>query len=388
MAEGKRVVTSTVLEWVFWLSALGAAYGYAGYALVLRLLVVIVGRPAPPRPTPNGNTAATMLVPVHNERVTIEAKVANVRALRYPEGRLDVVFVCDGCSDGTAEYLRTQQDERIRILELTGRRGKAAALNAGLEHARNEIIVFSDASIMLASDAIQQIVRPFADPEIGCVSGEDMIVQAGGEGLYGRYELALRRLESQLHSIVGASGSFYAQRRALCEPFLPGLAPDFLSVLRTVRRGYRAVSEPSAAGSMSAISDPLAEFDRKVRTILRGISTLVNFADLLNPLKYGWFAFELFSHKLVRWLVPLFLALLLVTSALLAGGSAFYLTVFLLQILFYGLAAAALGDWHGVAEWLPARITLYFTAANVATAHAWWKFFSGTRQELWSPSRR
>jgi cellulose synthase/poly-beta-1,6-N-acetylglucosamine synthase-like glycosyltransferase len=377
------------LEWVFWISAAGVVYGYIGYALLLKVLVARVRHPivragldAPDAPS------VTILIPVHNERATITEKVRNVRDLRYPIGKLKTLFVCDGCTDGTAEFLRDQQDDRITVLEIAQRGGKAGALNEGLRHVRSEIVVFTDASIMLTPDAVAQIVRPFADGTVGCVSGEDQIAQAGGEGLYGRYELTLRRLESQLHSIVGASGSFYAQRRELCAPFAPGLAPDFLSVLHTVERGYRAVAEPGATGMMAELSDPHAEFSRKVRTILRGMTTLAHYAHLLNPFRYGWFAFELFSHKLMRWLVPFLLALLLLSSALLARASSFYMLMFAAQMVFYALAALAFWGSQTVGRWLPAKISLYFTSANVATASAWLKFLVGTRQEVWSPSRR
>jgi len=372
----------------FWISAIAVLYGYVGYGLVVRLLVARIRQTGEGVPTGEPYTpSVTMIIPVHNERPIVAEKVRNTRSLRY-SGRLSVLFVCDGCTDGTAEYLRANHDERVAMIEITQRGGKAGALNEGLARASGEIVVFNDASIMLEPDAITHIVRPFASPAIGCVSGEDQIAQAGGEGLYGKYELTLRRLESQLHSIVGASGSFYAQRRELCAPFPPGLAPDFLSVLHTVERGYRAVTEPAARGTMTELGDPQAEFNRKVRTILRGITTLAHHAHLLNPFRYGWFAFELFSHKLVRWLLPLFLALLLVSSLLLAQESPFYFVMLLGQMLFYALAASAYWGSRTVAGWLPAKISLYFTAANVAAASAWLKFLVGTRQELWSPSRR
>ena len=378
-----------LLEWTFWMSMAAVVYAYAGYFLALTLLSRMFSRPLTRAPL-NAVSAptVTVIVPVHNERGTIEAKVQNVRALRYPRGRLEVLAVCDGCTDGTAEYLFQQQDDVISVLELERRGGKAAALNEGLARARHDIVVFSDASIMLEPEAIGHIVRPFASADVGCVSGEDRIAEAGGESLYGRYELSLRRLESRLHSIVGASGSFYAQRRDLCEPFPPGLAPDFYSVLRTVARGYRAVDEPEAVGVMAALGDHRAEFSRKVRTILRGITTLARFAYLLNPIRYGWFAFELFSHKLMRWLVPLFLAPLLVSSAALASESPVYFLACVVQVVFYALAALALLSSKTVAQWMPAKVSLYFTAANVAAASAWLKFLAGTRQELWSPSRR
>ena len=129
-------------------------------------------------------------------------------------------------------------------------------MNLGLQKAQNEIVIFSDASIILKPDALKKIVGKFIDPRIGCISGEDHIPGGGGEGAYGKYELALRNLENRAGSIVGASGCFYAQRRALCEPFREGMAPDFFSVLETVEKGYRAVTEPEATGVMKSVSDP------------------------------------------------------------------------------------------------------------------------------------
>lgn len=377
-----------VAEVIFWLAAGAVVYAYAGYPLVLVAATRLRSRPVAP---PAGDVALpslTLIVPAHNEADRIVRKIENTRALEYPAGRLETLFVSDGSTDATAALIRDGLDERSRLLELAERGGKAAALNAALQHARHEVVVFTDASIMLAPDALLQIARPFALPEIGCVSGEDHIEGGGGEGAYGRYELFLRRQESRLHSIVGASGSFYAQRRHLCDAFEPNLAPDFLSVLRTVQRGYRAIAEPAAVGTMTALADTGDEFRRKVRTILRGITTLVRFRSLLNPRVSGLFAFELLSHKLARWLVPFWLLCMLATSAYLAWGSVWYALLFAGQAVFFGLALAGLAPWRPLAGSLPARIALYFTAVNMATLSAWVKYAAGTRQELWSPSRR
>jgi cellulose synthase/poly-beta-1,6-N-acetylglucosamine synthase-like glycosyltransferase len=374
--------------WIFWAGVAGTVYAYAGYPLLLAAVARL--RPRPVRPPVDGDDAlppVTLIIPAHNERRRIDAKLHNTRALAYPAGKLEVLFVSDGSTDGTAETIRAALDERTRLHELEGRGGKAAALNAGLQLASHDVIVFTDASILLDADAVRNIARPFLVPEVGCVSGEDRISGGGGEGLYGRYELYLRRLESQVHSIVGASGSFYAQRRHLCAPFKPGLAPDFYSALYTVERGYRAISQEDAVGSMTALDDPRDEFTRKVRTILRGITTLARHLSLLNPFRYGFFAVEVLSHKLARWLVPFFLLAILASSALLAVGSPFYLVLFVAQVAFYGLAALGL-VLPAVARSLPARIAVYFTAVNVATLTAWLKFASGTRQEIWAPSQR
>ncbi len=169
---------------------------------------------------------------------------------------------------------------------------KRLRLNAGLERATGEIVVFTDAGILLDAGALASLVGHFSDPVVGCVSGEDYVEGGGSEGLYGRLELLLRREEARLHSIAGASGCFYGMRRSLCRPFRPGMAPDFLSVLDTVRSGHRALCEPAARGSMTATQSQRAEFSRKARTFLRGLTALFGNASLLNPMRYPGLRFH------------------------------------------------------------------------------------------------
>ena len=371
--------------WTFWIAVAGVFYPYAGYPLVLLLVRRLSSRPRPAvaveLPT------VSMIIPVHNEAARLDRKIANTLAIDYPANRLDVVFVSDGSTDDTVSIIRAKGDPRLNLIELPERGGKAAALNAGLARVSGDIIVFTDASIALAPESIRAIVKPFANPRVGCVSGEDHIADSGGEGLYGRYELYLRRLESDVHSIVGASGSFYAQRRALCSPFTEGMAPDFLSVLRTVQQGYRAISEPEAVGEMSSVKDPKQEFDRKVRTLLRGMTALFAYKPLLNPFRHRLFAFALWSHKVLRWTVPFFLvAALLAPLALL--DHPFFVLVFCAQLGFYGTAVFALAEWGNLHRTLPGRIALYFSSVNAAILAAWYRYSLGVRQELWTPSHR
>lgn len=375
-----------LIEVCFWGSAALLVYAYAGYPV---LLLAIAGRAGEPRLAgPGPVPAVTLIIPVHNESSVIDAKIENTRRLQYPAGMLRVLFVSDGSSDGTTERIRRALDERTDLVELPTRGGKAAALNAGLARAGGEIVAFSDASIMLAPDALLEIVRPFADASIGCVSGEDRIPGAGGEALYGRYELLLRRRESRVHSIVGASGCFYAKRRHLCEPFPAGEAPDFFSVLVTVERGFRAVSAPRAVGTMTAISRPGGEFQRKVRTLLRGMTTLGRHLRLLDPFRHGVFSVELFSHKLLRWSVPFLLLALLVCALALAPGSALYKSLLAVQLAFYALAALGMASVPVLKDTVPVRVALFFTMTNAAVLAAWGKYAAGVRQEIWSPSRR
>lgn len=369
---------------IFWISLLAVVYAYFGYPLVLLALRrhgVASGEHPDPLP------GVSFLLPVHNEEAVLERKLKNTLALDYPADRLQVLVISDGSTDGTVDVARRFAAQGpVEVIAQPSRKGKAAALNRGLESARGDIVVFSDASIMLEPDSLRRIVAPFADPAIGSVSGEDHIADGGGEGLYGRYELWLRRLESRVHSIVGASGSFYAQRRELCVPFVEGFAPDFLSVLNTVERGYRAVAEPSAWGTMTSVRAAKDEFQRKVRTLIRGMTALFAKPHLLNPFRYGVFAIELLSHKLMRWLVPVFLVLLAAASVALAVEP-FYFAMLIGQAVFYLLAVLALA-FESVRRFAPARIAGYFTIANAAILAAWCKFLLGVRQEIWTPSRR
>ena len=377
-------------EWVVWLSLGAITYTYAGYPILLRALAR-VRRPGsrPPADLEDQQLpTVSLIIPVYNEAANIAAKLKNTRDLRYPDDKLELLFVSDGSTDGTVDFLTPRLDARTVLVTLPTRSGKAAALNAALSRAGNEILVFTDAAIALEPDALRKIVRWFVRPEVGCVSGEDYIAGTGGEALYGRYEMFIRRYESDLHSIAGASGCFYAQRRRLCAPFPPGMAPDFLSVLRTVEQGYRAAADPEARGAMAAVRGSGPEFERKVRTLLRGMTALGAHKHLLNPVKYSSFALVLWSHKLMRWLVPAFMILLLAATARLAQSSGIYLVILLVQLAFYALAVAGLSLSLKGLPGIASRIASWFAVTNSAAVVAWIKYAGGVRQELWSPSAR
>ncbi|MET0536224.1 MAG: glycosyltransferase family 2 protein, partial [Steroidobacter sp.] len=328
------------MELLFWICALLVAYPYAIYPVVLVAINRLGGRSAHSADVRYEPTV-TVIMPVHNEARRIGAKVANLLALDYPREKLQILVIGDGCTDDTLERATAAGQGTVTVIPLAGRGGKASGLNAGLERATGEIIVFTDAGIMLDRPSLRNLVGHFTDPSIGCVSGEDYIEGSETEGLYGKLELLLRREEARLHSIAGASGCFYGQRRELCEPFRAGMAPDFLSVLNTVRQGKRALAEPLARGSMTATSSQRAEFTRKVRTFLRGITALFGNVGLLNPFKHPAFSFILWSHKLMRWLAPIPMVGCLVAAWLLRGA-ALYLAVFIIQVVLYVAAGGGM----------------------------------------------
>ncbi|MGH8249509.1 MAG: glycosyltransferase [Steroidobacteraceae bacterium] len=329
----------------------------------------------------------SVICPVHNEAASIGAKTENLLALEYPRERLQFLVIGDGCTDESLEIVGRVGAGRVATIALPARQGKAAALNAGLERATGEIVVFTDAGIQVAPGALRALAGRFADPIVGCVSGEDRIEDDGSESLYGRMELQLRRDESRLHSIAGASGCLYGIRRTLCRPFRHGMAPDFLSVLDTVRAGCRAVAEPAAYGTMAATGRQYDEFGRKTRTILRGMTALSANLALLNPFRHTAFSFILFSHKLSRWLAPIALAGCLVTAILLWNGPV-YRTAAYLQILFYSAGAAGLASPGLAKRSAIVRLCAFFILVNGAAAKALVSWLAGVRQEIWQPTRR
>ena len=375
------------LEWFFWLSILGVAYAYIGYPIAL--LVWARLRPVGLQATVPVPDEISIVLPVHNEIGNIRARLDNLLSIDVPEGGAEIIVVSDNSTDGTTEVAREYalRHEAIHVLELPSRGGKAGALNAGASLAKGPIVIFTDASITLEQGSLLQLLQPFSDPKVGCVSGEDFVRGGGGESTYSRYEFFLRRAESAVGSIVGASGSFYGQRRDLVPHFVPDIAPDLLSVLHTVERGYRAISEPGAVGYLGAVPSRGDEFQRKVRTVIRGMAGVFRYKALLNPFRSGRFAWILGSHKIIRWLVPVFLATALATSAVLSSQSA-YAYFFTIQLVGYAFGGVGLVSPVRLVPGRLGKLASFFLLSNAAIAFAWLRFAAGHRISVWSPSRR
>ena len=230
----------------------------------------------------------------------------------------------------------------------------------------------------------------FADPTIGAVSTEDVIVDALGhptaEGLYVKYEMWVRRLEGRFHSLVGLSGSCFAIRKELCSDWSPVLASDFMGALRAARKGYRSIADPAALGRFVALVSTQAEMRRKIRTFLRGITVLMANLGLLNPLRYGRFAFQLASHKLLRFVVPFLLVTVLITSVFLSSEP-LYGVILGAQVGFYLLACAG-GVVSPLQHSRIVRTAYFFTMVQWAMLRAWGKYALGQQQVTWEPSRR
>ena len=266
----------------------------------------------------------SFIITAHNEAARIEDKLQNTLAQDYPADALEIIVASDCSTDGT-DAIVAAYSPRVRLVRATERRGKEAAQQLALQSASGEILIFSDVATALDRDGVATMVANFADPTVGCVSSIDRFVddegRVSGEGAYVRYEMVLRALETRVNSLVGLSGSFFAARREVCARWASDRQSDFSTLLRAVDLGLRGVLDPRTAGYYRNIADDRRELERKVRTVVRGLHVLASNARMLNPFRYGLFAWQLASHKLCRWLVPLAMVLAALANAVLLPQS-------------------------------------------------------------------
>src|SRR5712692_1802484 len=372
---------------LFWLSTCMVVYAYFGYPFVLWALTKLRSRIVLKKETV---PLVSIIIAARNEADKIRQKIDHTLALDYPEGRHEILVASDASDDGTDEIVNQYAGRGVRLVRASQRRGKEHVQGLAVVVAKGDILVFTDAATILEPDALGRLMANFADPTVGAVSTEDVIVDALGnptaEGLYVKYEMWVRRLEGRFHSLVGLSGSCFAIRKELCSDWSPSLASDFMGALRAARRGYRSIADPSALGRFVALASTHAETRRKIRTFLRGITVLMANPDLLNPLCYGRFAFQLASHKLLRFLDPCLLLATLARSGLLSGEP-LYRLMFCAQAGFYLLAGAG-GIMSPLQRSRVVRTAYFFTMVEWAMLAAWGRYALGHRQVTWEPSRR
>lgn len=378
------------MAWLFLVALLGATYSYFLYPLALRALVAVrrapnSSAPAAPQPEP----AVSLIITAYNESARIRDKLDNSLALDCPG--LEIVVASDCSSDDTDAVVRGYAGRGVRLVRAPERRGKEFAQLCAIEQSRGDVLVFSDTGTSMEPQAIRRMLAYFADPSIGAVSSEDRFVREDGtlvgEGAYVRYEMAVRRLESRLAGLVGLSGSLFAARRSVCAQWDIHSPSDFNTALNCARLGLKAVTAPDVLGTYRDIADPAREYPRKVRTVLRGMTGLFRHAEVLSPGRFGLFAWQVFSHKLMRWLVPPCLALLLLASVALAGEHPFYRMALGAQLVFYATALAA-HRWPSLRESAPVRLVYFFCQVNLAIADAWGRYLRGRRMTTWQPSVR
>jgi cellulose synthase/poly-beta-1,6-N-acetylglucosamine synthase-like glycosyltransferase len=380
----------TAAKIIFWLSAAALAYAYVGYPVLVWLVARL--RPRAVRRA-EFEPAVSVVITAYNEERDLASKLENTLALDYPFEKLEVIVASDCSSDRTDEIARSYAARGVRLHRQAERLGKTAAQNAAVELARGEVILFSDATTLYQPDVLRAMLPNFADPSVGCVAGKliyvDPAATSVGRGAksYWGYETFLKTHESRACSLIGASGCLYAVRRSAYVPLYHEACSDFIIATKMVEQGLRAVYEPAAVCTEETNRRADKELAMRVRVIAQTYTDLWRHRGLLNPLRGGFYSVELLSHKVMRYLVPLFLLLTFVSSAALAPRSLFFAAAFAGQSAFY---AAALAGW--LSERAGARVKLlslphYFVLANLAAVVAFYKFARGERYARWEPIR-
>jgi cellulose synthase/poly-beta-1,6-N-acetylglucosamine synthase-like glycosyltransferase len=366
------------------------AWVYAGYPVALGLLATLRRKPVDKRSV---ELRVSLVICAYNEERDIRRKLEETLACDYPADRLEVIVASDGSTDRTDDIVR-EFAPRVRLLRVEGRGGKTVAQNAAVQAATGDILVFSDVTTVYTPGTIRAMVENFADPRVGCVGGDLHYEKdphnpsAQGRALFWSYERQLRVWESQVHSIVGVAGCVYAMRRDLYQPLEPGAISDFVQPGKVTERGWRTVLEPKALAFEPVESHTVGEeLYRRARVITRGLRGAFRMPVLLNPLKHPWFATLLWSHRVLRWLVPVFLLVLLAASAALAGRGGFYALALAGQLAVYGAGLLAFALERTRVRVPGAFIPLYFCVVNLAPLLALARLARGERQVVWETGR-
>jgi len=383
-------MAQNLLQGVFWGSLAVLFYVYAGYPLLVFLLAHL--RPKKVTRTAISPTV-TVLITAFNEENSIAAKIENTLKLDYPAEKIEILVASDGSTDRTDEIVKGYASSGVKLFRQEGRVGKTVTQNNAVERASGEIILFSDATTHYSTDVLHKLLPVFADASIGCVAGrliyQDPTETNVGTGArsYWNYETLLKNAESDACSLIGASGCLYAVRKAAYEPMYAAACSDFLICTLLYRKGLRSVFEPQATCYEMTNEQASDEMRMRVRVISQTFTDLWQNRDMMNPLRSGFYAVELISHKLLRYCVPLLLLLAFVSNGMLAMSSPLFAVVFALQTAFY---LAAFFGW--VLELTGKRTTLfvlplYFVLANIASVIAFFQFLRGEQYAAWEPIR-
>lgn len=376
---------------IFFGCLLVGLYPFVIYPVLAALLSRLVLRPVAAR---DGFVPrVTVVIAAYNEATHIAATVRNKLDQDYPPAELDIIVVSDGSTDATDAQVReiAAQEPRVRLVRQQPRQGKTAALNMAIAEAAGEIVVISDANSLYAPDAIRRLVANFADEEVGYVSGQMKYVTAGGSLVgdgctaYMRYENRLRAIETRLGSIVGVDGGVDAVRRRLYRPMRADQLPDFVLPLDVVAQHHRVVFEPLAVLHEEALGSGSSEYRMRVRVALRAFWALKDMRHLLNPLRYGLFSWQLFSHKVMRYLAFLPFGIAAVLNWFLLDQGPVYQLAALGQLLFAAMLLVAASGRRAVAGVELPVYCQYFALLNWASAVAFLQFLRGEKKVIWQP---
>ena len=380
-----------MLEAWFWTLLIVGLYPYLIYPVAVALLGGLTNRAV--RRDDSFTPNVTVITAAFNEQAHIGAAIENKLRQDYPPGLLEMIVVSDASTDGTDDIVRqiAAGDSRVQLLRNEIRAGKTSGLNLAVPRARGEIVVFADANSIYRPDAIAKLVRNFADPQVGYVTGRMLYVNADGSlvgdgcSAYMRYENSLRAAETRLGSIVGVDGGVDAIRRELYRPMRPDQLPDFVAPLSVAEQRFRVIYEPDAVLTEDTLSAQSQEYRMRVRVALRAFWALWDKRALLNPFRFGVFAWQMWSHKLLRYLSFLPLTGGMVLNWLLLPRGGIYALGVIAQVTFAILCVAAMAGVRGVGQFAGARYSYYFFLLNWASGVAFVRFVRGQKQVLWQP---
>lgn len=385
------------MELALWLLIALVIYTYLGYGVLIYLLVKLKPRKDIIAKAGEYLPPVTLVVPAWNEEAFIAEKARNCLELDYPSDKLRILFITDGSTDDTVEILR--HTAGVEVIHENRRAGKSAAENRAVKFVDTPYVIFCDANTYLNRDCVKELVKHYVDPQVGAVAGEKKIITTGndqasgaGEGLYWKYESTLKRLDSELYSVVGAAGELISFRTDLLQDLEEDtILDDFVQSLRICQQGYRVKYEPAAYAMETASANLREELKRKIRIAAGGWQAMLRLSALLNPFRHPVLSFQYVSHRVLRWSVSAFalpvifilsLLLWLKTSALLYG------LIFIAQSLFWTMALAGwLLEQRGIKSKL-LFVPLYFGIMNYAVYRGVLRFIKGRQQATWERSKR
>ena len=384
-----------MIEIIFYISIFLILYAYVGYPLLLAIWSSLKQK-ADYSSDAKKLPKISMLISAFNEEDVISEKLENIKAMNYPAHLLEV-FIGSDCSDDMTNKLITESNiSNLRLIEFEERRGKPAVLNDLAEMANGDILAFSDANSMFEPDALLKLIEPFSDSSIGGVVGNlsydiSNIENSGGLGetLYFKYENIVKRLESEIHSTIVANGAVYVIRKDLYTkiPFTRLVMDDMFIPLSIVQKGFRIFFRKDVYVSESPSLSVREEYQKKVRIVAGGMEVIKQFHSLLHP-KFGFISFALWSHKIIRWMVPFMLVSALVSNLLLINQSLQFQKWLVYQLSFY--FSAALGGFLEKQDIkiMPLQLAYYFITVNLAIIMGFVKFIQGKEGAIWRRTRR
>ncbi len=379
----------TAFEVIFWASIGILFYTYLGYPLLLAIVSRLFSRRSL---VPGYTPSLSILIAAYNEEAGIRTKIERTLALAYPREKIEILVLSDGSTDRTDEIVNSISDPRVRLLRVEGRKGKTNAQNEGVLSARGEGLVFSDATTIYHPQALLYLACNYSDPQVGAASGRYQYFDSNGTSPTGlgavafwNYENFIKMMQSRIRTISGCCGCIYSIRRKAYTALAPDVISDLVQPLHVIQQGYRVVFEDRAVAYEETTQSTSEEFSMRVRVVTRGMRGLLSVPRLLMPWRFGWISFQLWSHKLLRWLVPFFLLLVLASNVFLAE-TPFYWPLLLAQAVFYALTCVSLFiPLQRV--WKPLGIPLYFCTLNAAAFLSVLEVLRGKKYVVWETVR-